>query len=210
MKQIVQKSGDRQKAVTARRAAHRKKVVIALALFFITAILWIRVFIDKGGPKTASATLDANAAETAAEPAVMKVIYTDLPMIAHRHDVLANDIFAAGDFKGFRKQGEFVLDSDVDISGALNRRLSDGLAAAVDKLELIAIVHDKKPQAFIGDELLEKNQSFKFTFGGRVYNFRVVNILEDRVELECDGAIVTKKIPGILLPSIDSGQNRTE
>ena len=35
-------------------------------------------------------------------------------------------------------------------------------------------------------------------FRGQVYNFKVVNILENKVELECNGAIITKKIPDII------------
>jgi hypothetical protein len=84
------------------------------------------------------------------------------------------------------------------MSGAGDLQLSGDLAAAAEELELTAIVNDKKPQAFIGDRLLEKNQSFRFVFRGQAYDFKVVNILENRVELECNGVIITKKIPEIL------------
>ena len=42
---------------------------------------------------------------------------------------------------------------------------------------------------------LKRARGFRFAFGGQVYDFKVVNILEDRVELECNGVIITKKIP---------------
>jgi hypothetical protein len=161
------------------------------------AVLWMRILVGKGGPKTVLAIPDINAV-VAAKSAVLKVIYTELPVISQRHDVLANDFFTARDFKGFRKQGESALDNEVNMSGAGNLQLSDGLAAAVEELELIAIVNDKKPQAFIGDRLLEKGQSFRFVFRGQAYDFKVVNILENRVELECNGIIITKKIPELL------------
>jgi hypothetical protein len=73
------------------------------------------------------------------------------------------------------------------------------MTAAAEKLELIAIVNGKKPQVFIEDKLLEKGQSLKFVFGDKIYEFKVVNILEDKVELECNGIIVTKKIPESVL-----------
>ena len=198
MKQTAQKSNVRQRAAAAKIAAQRKKLTVAFFLFFVMAVLWMRILVGKGGPKTASAIPDINAVDIAAKSAVLKVIYTELPVISQRHDVLANDFFTARDFKGFRKQGEFALDSDVNMSGAGNLQLSDGLAAAVEELELIAIVNDKKPQAFIGDRLLEKGQSFRFVFRGQAYDFKVVNILENRVELECNGIIITKKIPELL------------
>jgi hypothetical protein len=198
VKQTVQKSSDRQRAIAARGVAQRKKLAVAFLLFFVMAILWVRVFVGKGGPKTASAITDINTIGTAAESAALKVVYTELPVISKRHDVLANDFFTSRDFRGFRKQGESALDSDVNMSGAGDLQLSGDLAAAAEELELTAIVNDKKPQAFIGDRLLEKNQSFRFVFRGQAYDFKVVNILENRVELECNGVIITKKIPEIL------------
>lgn len=139
--------------------------------------------------------IDVNAVKTAAESAVPEVIYVDLPVIASRQGVLANDFFDAGNFRGFRKRGESASGGEADMSGAGNPRLSGGPTAAAAELELIAIVNGKKPQAFIGDKHFEKGQGFRFAFGGQVYNFKVVNILEDRVELECNGVIITKKIP---------------
>lgn len=56
MKRTAQKSGDRQRvAAVAKRVTRRKKLVIAFVLFFAMAVLWIRVFVGKGGPKAASA-----------------------------------------------------------------------------------------------------------------------------------------------------------
>lgn len=217
MKQwTAHRGNDRQKAAAVRSAAQRKKLAIAILLLLVMAVLWMRVFAGKGGPNTASAIPDINAVNAIAEPAALKVVYIELPVIAQRHDILANDFFAAGDFKGFTRQGEAVLNSEVDMSGA-DRKLSGDLAAA-EELELIAIVNDKKPQAFIEDRLLEKGQSFRFVFHGQPYDFRVVNILEDRVELECNGIIVTKKIPESFFPSTystssgqaGSGQVKTE
>jgi hypothetical protein len=198
VKQTAQKSSNGRRAAAARSAAGRKKFAVALLLFFVMAVLWVRAFVGRGGPKTASAIGDINAVETADESAALKVIYTELPVDACRRDVLANDFFTARDFKEFGKQGESAQDSEVSMSGAENPQLSGDLAAAVEELELIAIVNDKKPQAFIGDKLLEKGQSLRFVFRDQAYDFKVVNILEDRVELECNGVIITKKIPELL------------
>jgi hypothetical protein len=195
VKQTVNKSNDRQRAVVTNSTARRKKLIVAFLLFFVMAVLWIRAFVWKGKPESASAALEANSVNTAAEPAALKVVYTELPVIGQRHDILANDFFSARNFKGFRKQGKSAPDSEVDMSGVPDRQSSRDLEAAAEEMELIAIVNDKRPQVFIEDKLLEKGQSFKFVFYGEVYEFKVINIMEDGVELECDGVIVTKKIP---------------
>ncbi len=192
MKQTSLKGAERQKAVTAaRKASQQKKLVMVFGLFAVMAILWIKFFIGKDGPKTADAASDVNTISDSVTPAVQEAVYIDLPVIAGRQDVLANDLFAARNFKGFRKQGESAMDSEADA----NEQLSGDLAAAAEELELVAIVNGKNPQAFIEDKLLEKGQSFRFVFHNQVYNFKVVNILGDKVELECNGIIITKKIP---------------
>ncbi len=194
MKQAVQKISDRQKTA-ARIATGRKKLAIALFLFAIMVVFWAKVFMGKGGPKTASAIADINAAGIAGKSTGLQVIYTELPVDACRHNVLANDFFAANDFKEFRRQDGSAVGSETSVSDAENPQL--GLTAAAKELELIAIVNDKKPQAFIGDRLLEEGQSLRYVFRGQVYDFKVVKILENKVELDCNGVIITKKIPEI-------------
>jgi hypothetical protein len=190
MKQTVQKSNNRQKTAAVKSTAQQKKLLIAVGLLFVMAVLWMRVFMNKGGPKTAVAITEAIAAGTAAESAAPKIEYIELPVIAGRHNVLSYDFFAAS-----------KLDNEVNMSGAADQQLSGDLAAAAEQLELTAIVNDKKPQVFfnIGDRLFEKGQSFKFMFRGQAYVFKVVNILDNKVELECNGVTITKKIPDILL-----------
>jgi hypothetical protein len=197
VKQTVQKGSDRQKAAAANIAVQRRKLAVAGILFFVMAVLWVKVFVSKSGPKAAQAVGDSNRAGVIAATAA-KVIYTELPVVAGRHDVLATDFFSAQDFRGFRKQGETAAASEVSMSSSPDQRLSGDLAAAVEELELTAIVNDKKPQAFIGDRLLEKGQSFRFMFNDQTYVFKVVNIMENGVELECNGIIITKKIPELL------------
>ncbi|MGB8227088.1 MAG: hypothetical protein WCE45_09555 [Sedimentisphaerales bacterium] len=199
MKQTAPKSNDRHRAAIAQIARRRKKLLIVFLLFFVMAVLWVRVLVSKNRPQQALAISAGNAADAAAGSTEPEIVYVELPVIADRHNVLACDFFAAGDFKGFRKQGEYASNSGTDTSVMSSKQLSDGMAAAAEKLELIAIVNGKKPQVFIEDKLLEKGQSLKFVFGDQIYEFKVVNILGDRVELECNGIIVTKKIPESVL-----------
>lgn len=200
MKPTTQKITDRQKFAAAKTAAGHKKLAVAAILLAVMAVLWVRLFVAKRVPKTAMAAADVNIVGVTSESTTPKLVYTDLPTDACRHNALANDIFSARDFKGFRRQGQSAEESEMSESDAKNPRLSGDLAAAMKEVELIAIVNDKKPQAFfnVTDTLLEKGQSFKFTFRDQVYDFNVVNIQENKVELECSGIVVTKKIPDFL------------
>jgi hypothetical protein len=190
---VPQKTVDRKRAVVAKNSAQRKKLIIAIALLAVMGVLWLRLFAGKGKPQAASAVVptDVSAAASASQVG-NNVVFTDLPVVPERHNVLANDFFDAKLFKEFG-----MVDSGA--AGEIIKPGSDSqdmsAAAAVDAMELVAIVNDKKPQAFIEDKLLEEGQSFKFVFHDQNYEFKVVKIHSSKVELECNGAIITKRIP---------------
>lgn len=189
MRQASQKAVDREKAAAAKNALQRKKFVIAVVLLAVMAVLWIKLFTGKSTPKTASAVAEVNAANTAAD--LPKILFVELPFVPQRHNILANDFFDARFFKEFGND----IGSGTERSSKGDSLSAGGPAAAVEVMELIAIVNGKKPQAFIEDKLLEEGQSFKFVFHDESYVFKVVRIYENKVELECDGVIITKKIP---------------
>lgn len=189
MRQIPQKAVERKKAAAAKMALQRKKVVIAMVLLAVMAVLWIKLFVGKSAPKAARAAVNAGSVNAAAGSP--KMFFVELPFVPQRHMVLANDFFDARLFK------EFGIDagSGTEIASKSDSQSSGGATAAVEAMELIAIVNGKKPQAFIEDRLLEEGQSFKFVFHDENYVFKVVKIYENKVELECNGIIITKKIP---------------
>ena len=191
MKQTSRHGIDRQKAAATKLAAQRKKVAIAVGLIVVMAVLWGRIFVGKAKPKSAVAAADNTLMQTTSEPGP---VFTELLFIQGRHDVLANDVFSANGFKGFALKGQSLLGNDMDITADTNAQ-SSGVIAAAEQMELIAIVDGEKPQVYIEDKLLEVGQSFKFLLHERVYVFKVVNIYQTKVELECNGIIVTKKIP---------------
>ena len=191
MKQPVSKNADRRKAAAARNAADRKKLIVALLLLGIMALLWIRFFARKSSPASASAGLVAEASYTQ-QPQSGGITYIELPYVPERHNAITGDLFSAANFKRFKKQGQ-QNDEQLNITSTTGKPNS-GAAAAAAALQLIAIVNDKKPQAFIESRLFEKGQSFRYRFGGQIYSFKIINILEDRIELECNGTIISKKI----------------
>ncbi|MDD5460001.1 MAG: hypothetical protein PHF37_11485 [Phycisphaerae bacterium] len=195
MRQPVHKSDDRQRAETVKGAVHRRKLTIAIVLFLIMAGLWTKVFMEKGKPKTASAAVDMVQLNTTAESAELKVVYTELPVVSQRHNVLGSNFFSAGNLSEFTKQGESSEAGKADLTEVHNGQGSKELETAAKEMELLAVVNDKKPQVFMEDKLLEQGQSFKFESCGKVYEFTVVSIMENGVVLECNGITITKKIP---------------
>jgi hypothetical protein len=200
---VPQKTVDRKRAVVAKNSAQRKKLIIAIALLAVMGVLWLRLFAGKGKPQAASAVVptDVSAAASASQVG-NNVVFTDLPVVPERHNVLANDFFDAKLFKEFGT-GDLGAAGEIIESNRDSRDTAAG--AAVDAMELVAIVNDKKPQAFIEDKLLEEGQSFRFVFHDQNYEFKVVKIHSSKVELECNGAIIIKGIP-----ESSSGTNNKE
>jgi hypothetical protein len=183
---------DRQRTAITRNAVHRKKLIVAIVLFSIMAVLWVRVFVGKSKPAAVSAApaIDKNKVLAVQNEGVE---YIQLPHIPERHDVIANDVFSAKNFSQFKKQDQYVTSTK-----QLDTRDATGESPAVsaaEALRLVAIVNDKTPQAFIENRLFEKGDSFRFMFNGQIYQFKILNILEDKVVLDCNGIIITKKIP---------------
>jgi len=196
MKQPANKNTDRQKATAIRNATQRKKLIAAMILLAIMAVLWARTFIGKGKPAIASASILVNPKIVSSPIPSGEVEYIKLPHIPQRHDVITNDFFSASNFSRFNKQEEVKEDKQLNPSETTERQFDSPAQAAAASLVLAAIVNDsKKPQAYIGDMLLEKGQSFDYTFHGQIYHFRVSNITADKVELDCNGIIITKIIP---------------
>ncbi len=192
MKQPVLKNIDRQKAAAARNAAHRKKVIAALLLLVVMALLWVRIFSGKGKPAAVSAAVAVDSNQLSAQMAGQKIVYIELPYIPQRHNAIANDVFSAGNFKRFNRQNSYASNNERNNA---DQQFSSPAEAAAADMKLTAIVGGKKPQAFIENKLFEKGQSFKYMFHGQIYRFKILNILEDRVELDCNGIMITRKIP---------------
>jgi hypothetical protein len=196
MKQPVNKNIDRQKATAARNAIQRKKLIAAMILLTIMAVLWARMFIGKSKPASASASILVNPKVVSSPIPSGEVEYIKLPHIPQRHDAITNDFFSADNFSRFNRQEEVKADKQLNPSAATEKQFDSPAQAAAASLELIAIVTDsKKPQAYIGEWLLETGQSFDYTFHEKIYRFKVSKITADKVELDCNGIIITKRIP---------------
>jgi hypothetical protein len=196
MKQPAPKNIDRQKITAVRIAIQRKKLIAALVLVVIMAALWIKILGNKSRPAAVSAAAVAEANTVLAQTQNPKTEYIELPYVSQRHNAIIKDCFMPENFGQFKKQDSYAAQEEqLNITDTTGSQLNASVAAAARQLELSAIVNDKTPQVFIGDKLFEKGQSFRFIFRGQTYRFKVLDILEDRVELDCNGIIITKKIP---------------
>lgn len=183
---------DRQTAAMARNASQRKKLIVAMVLLSIMVALWVRVFAGKGKPEAASAALAVGQNNPLAVPSG-GVEYIQLPHIPGRHDLITNDVFSAENFSRFHRQDQYVTSTKQPDTGDTTEDSPALLAASA--LRLFAIVNDKTPQAFIENRLFEKGDSFRFMFNSQIYQFKLLDILEDKIVLDCNGVVITKKIP---------------
>ena len=183
-----------RKAITGRMAAEKKKAIIAISLILVMAVLWIKNFTKKDSVQDAQALslTQQNADELSRE---MKFSYTQLPQIQGRHNVLTRDIFASNNWKGFRREGQLADDywSAQTLTG-IGNEAGDIIENAVKEMTLGAIVPEPDRQAFIENKLLSLGQKFIFKYKHNSYEFKVLKIHEDKVELECEGTVVIKKM----------------
>ncbi|MBN1788325.1 MAG: hypothetical protein JW806_08015 [Sedimentisphaerales bacterium] len=195
MKQVTGKNNQRRRDEVLRNTTHRRKVVIALVLSVVMVALWVKVFVNRARPQSVAAAVDPGLLSDVVETGGLRVVYTELPFVSPRHKVLGNDFFSADNFSRFRKRGESKEVGETDLTDVSDSQHSDGLQVAAKDMKLLAIVNDERAQVFIEGKLLEEGQSFEFNSFGKIYEFKVVKIMDNGVELECDGVTVTKKIP---------------
>jgi len=194
--ELMEKTVRKRPGVNADRAANKKKV-LAVCLLVIMAVLWVRVFAGKKSPGTVVAGSAAMGYSALVQADSGEMAYKDLPFIQGRHDVLAKNIFASKSWRGFKSSShtggygsaEIGIDNNADSEQALQ------IASAVKDIELVAIVSGQQYQAFMEDKLLAKGDSFNYEFQGKTHKFTVVDIYKNKVELECNGVVVFKKMP---------------
>ena len=184
----------RQRAKATEQKAKQKKLVFAVCLLALMGVLWVRVFAKKKPANAVAST--AYSYQQTVEVKTGGITYRHLPYVAGRHDAMVRDMFSSRDWKGFTRPGQSDDYASTELGYGVNDSgIAAEIVAAAKDLELIAIVTDNGYQAFIENHLLSKGQSFNFKFNGQKYKFVVINIHEDRVELNCKGVTVTKKMP---------------
>ena len=177
-----------QKATAAGMTAEKKKAAIALALVVLMVTLWVKNIMQKNAVQEAQALSLAQQSSTT--PKEAKFSYLSLPQEQNRHNVLTRDIFAANRWKGFRYEGQGWGDN---FSGGDEQGV-DGIEQVVKEIDFGAIVIGAERKAFIEGNMLRVGQEFTFKYKHQSYEFKVLEIYDDKVELQCDDAVVIKKI----------------
>jgi hypothetical protein len=192
-------NGEANKILSA--LVDKKKAVLAAGLVAVMAFMWIRL-LRKDAPQSAqaNATMQQTSASSQGQPASpSKISFVELPKVPGRHDVIARDFFAPGDWwksiKGIGGQNRTGAEEVRVVSAKGDREVTNLLAA---RLKLEAIVKDKNLQAFINGKLLSVGDKLLIREGVRTLDCEVVQIEQNQVAIRCGQSQVTLKLSQVV------------
>lgn len=185
-------NGEANKILSA--LADKKKAVLAACLVAVMAFMWIRL-LRKDAPQSAQASPAMQQTSASSPP---KISFVDLPKVPGRHDVIARDFFAPGDWwksiKGIGGQNRTGTEEVKVVSAKGDREVINLLAA---RLNLEAIVKDPL-QAFINGKLLSVGDKLLIREGVRTLDCEVVQIEQNQVTIRCGQSQVTLKLSQVV------------
>lgn len=181
------------RTVSRRSGGDKKKAIVAFGLLLVMAFMWIKVFSGKKNVQSAKA---ASQQEQIQEQPKFEISYITMPNISGRNDNLSRDIFDSDQWSGFKvKGGSKRVATGFDVKQDGNgSQIAKTVKRVAEGLRLEAILGGDLPQAFINNNLLSAGQHLVVPYKGRPYEFEVVSINENEVELKCFDVVVTKKI----------------
>ena len=191
-------NGEANKILSA--LVDKKKAVLAACLVAVMAFMWIRL-LRKDAPQSAQAnpTMQQTSASSQGQPATpSKISFVELPKVPGRHDVIARDFFAPGDWwksiKGIEGQNRTGAEEVRVVSAKGDREVINLLGA---RLNLEAIVKDPL-QAFINGKLLSVGDKLLIREGVRTLDCEVVQIEQNQVAIRCGQSQVTLKLSQVV------------
>ena len=180
-------------------AASRPKVIIAVVLITIMALMWVRVLVrsksDAKAAQTESALVNAHSDKQNKQPKI-KLSYIELPVVKGRNDSLTRDIFRAQNWKAFSS----VTDPDpatgentgegpdkYDIYKTRIRQIAKTMT-----LDLISIGRNGRgSQALIENKLVSVGSKLAVKYNKQTYEFVVTKIKQNEVVLEWENFSIT-------------------
>jgi len=193
MRRNVKHNGHRAKRLVGQLAAEKKKVVMALCLISVMALMWIRV-LTKKAPEAAGAEIAAGSTNPSGPSnPELHMSFIELPKVAGRHDVITRDVFASENWRHFlerqRKRGGF---EEVNVfSQDVNKEVIRKLA---EKLELEAVMVSENPQAYVNGNVIEVGSKIDIGEGTDKFECEVVAIEENTVVMMCKEAEIILKL----------------
>ena len=170
--------------------AEKKKIVIAVTLIGIMAIMWVRVLAKKNGSSVGENPLAIQAAAAEEVSPKVQITYVELPQVKGRNDMLTRDIFSGSTWEGLGAEANGARKPNERIKSG-NEKLSDMITEMIGKeLRLDAILSGKNPQAYVGGTLVSPGGKLIVKHEGENYEFKAVTMNENEVVLECKGVQV--------------------
>lgn len=184
MRRNARNINQNSKLVFSYLAAEKKKVVLALSLIVLMAVMWVKV-LTKNSPNAADAGLIAQLIESQnqSEPEI-EVTFIELPRIEGRNDSITRDFFASNGWRTFVDYGHKSAGvEDINIVSKDNDQ--EVIKKVAENLKLEAIVSGKDPLAFINDKVMRAGDKLLVSDGFDNYECEVVEIKENTVVMKC-------------------------
>lgn len=160
-------------------AVQKNKIITVCILLSVMGSMWFKVLTGKNG---APASASANAKQTKVEKTKDPVIsYVQLPFIQGRNDTISRDIFSDSNFTGFNNGANETV---------ISENGENDIQIAAKELKLDAILSGDNPEAFINDKLVKTGEIIKVEKNNKVYEFVVVNISRNTIQLKCSQTVV--------------------
>jgi hypothetical protein len=181
-------------AILGHLAKDRKKTVMAVSLFAIMAVMWVRVLTNKKPAPVAAGPASPDSQQGSTEPA-LNVRLVELPNLPGRNDYINRDFFAARDWAPFR-QDAHAPDSgtETEVHVVSPNHVQEVAVRIAQKLTLEAVLWNKNPHAFVNDQLLGVGDKLTVTDGTDTCEFEVLQIDEDSVLVRCNETQLTLKL----------------
>jgi hypothetical protein len=160
-------------------AVQKNKIITICLLVLVMGFMWFKVLTGKNDiPASAKASSSQTKVEEIKEP---QITYIQLPFIKGRNDIISRDIFSDIEFTGFNSSGS---------NPVISENGENDIQNAAKELKLDAILSGDDPEAFINDKLVKKDEIIKVEKNKKIYEFVVVNISRNTVELRCSQTVV--------------------
>ncbi len=180
-------------ALAARLGADKKKVIVAVCLISVMAIMWLKVIFKKG-PEAAAAVVPATTQPqlaSALAPAI-KVTYKELPVTQGRNNIITRNVFAANGWQGFNPGGTNTTPTGTALTTTGGKTAIESAAKQLIKLE--ALVVGPPRQAMINGKLLSQGDKLLVGEGTTKFEFEVIVIKESSTSLKCANVTVTLEL----------------
>lgn len=194
--------------------ASKGKVVIAVVLVAVMALMWAKVFFNKG-PANANAQTSTTIEELQQElmqqqnkPEV-NISFVDLPYIKGKNDVLKRDVFKIENTAAFPwslppDKDNVRIDNNDDSSQNSDERIIREIA---DKLTVEAVSIDENGvpyEVFIMNRVLRVDSILPIKYKGSLYEFNVIEIQKSKVVLGWNECTVTLKMSQVYSTDLES------